>query len=69
MFFGSAKLAGGKAVLSKPDGMNTFKVLITQEGATPTGYTYSVQYWPNQFIIQSSNSGDTAEISYLIVGS
>ena len=67
-FFGSVKLASGKAVIAKPDGVSQFKVLITQEGATPSGYTYSVEYWLDQFVIHSSDSGDTAEISYLIIG-
>ena len=68
MLFGRVDLAGGKAVMAKPDGMTDYEVLITQVGATPSSYTYSVEYWTNHFIIHSSDSGDTAEISYLIIG-
>jgi hypothetical protein len=66
--FGRAKLAGGRAVVSIPKGMSDLEMFIQQVGATTTGYTYSVEYWPNNLIIHSSNSGDTAEISYMIIG-
>lgn len=66
--FGHVKLAGGRAVILRPDGMSDFEMLIQQIGATTTGYTYSVEYWPDNLIIHSSDSGDTAEISYMIIG-
>lgn len=66
--FGHVKLSGGKAVITKIEGVGDYEVLVTQRGASPSGYTYSVEYWPNSFIIHSSDSGDTAEISYLIIG-
>jgi hypothetical protein len=66
--FGHVKLAGGKAVISKPSSITSYEVFTTQIGATPTGYDYSVEKWPNSFIIHSSDSGDTAEISYMIIG-
>ena len=66
--FGRIKLAGGKATVPKPDGMSDLEMLTQQVGATTTGYTYSVEYWPDNLIIHSSDSGDTAEISYMIIG-
>ena len=66
--FGHVTLASGKAVVRRPEGITDYEVLTTQRGSTPSGYTYSVEYWPNSFIIHSSDSGDTAEISYMIIG-
>jgi len=66
--FGHVKLASGKAVVTRPDGMADYEVFTSQRGVVPTTYTYSVEYWPSSFIIHSSDSGDTAEISYLIIG-
>jgi hypothetical protein len=68
VLFGRVTLADGKATLAKPDGMADYQVFVQETGATPTGYTYSVEYKTNTFIIHSSNSGDTTKISYLIIG-
>jgi hypothetical protein len=68
MFFGRVKLAGGKAVIAKPDGMNNYEVFVTQLGASTTGYTYCVEKLPTLFKIHSSNSGDTTEVSYFVIG-
>lgn len=68
VFFGRVKLAAGKAVIARPDGMKDYHVFITQLGVSTTGYTYCVEKLPTLFKIHSSDSGDTTEVSYFIIG-
>lgn len=68
IFFGHRKMSGGILSVPKPEGVTDYEVFITQRGASTSGYTYSVEYLPNNFTIHSSNSGDTSEISYMIIG-
>lgn len=66
--FGRVRLAEGTAVVSRPEGITNYETLITTVNAVAKENSYSVEYWPNSLIIHSSDSADTAEISYMIIG-